>query len=222
MIKYKCLVLDHDDTTVRSTPDIHYPQWLETLALMRPDVEMDIETFMRYNFELGFFEMCRSVLHFTEEEKAEQYVLWKKYTETHNASFYEGMPELIRDFREQGGVVCVASHSCDRNIIADYMKTMGDFLPDKIYAADLGEDKMKPAPYALYDIMEKYGFSAYEILMVDDLKAGYDMAKTAGVDFACAGWSHFVEEISDYMKNVCGDRYLSSVEQLRKILFEGE
>ena len=95
-MKYKCLVLDHDDTTVRSTPDIHYPQWLETLALMRPDVEMDIETFMRYNFEFGFFEMCRSVLNFTEEEKAKQYVLWKKYTETHTASFYEGMPELIR------------------------------------------------------------------------------------------------------------------------------
>lgn len=222
MIKYKCLVLDHDDTTVKSTPDIHYPQWLETLAVMRPDVEMDIQTFMKYNFDIGFFEMCRSVLNFTSEEADEQYRMWQKYTESHNASFYDGMPELIRDFKARGGVVCVASHSCERNIISDYRKTMGDVLPDRIYAADLGEDKMKPDPYALNDIMDTYGFSPDEILMVDDLKAGYDMAKSVGVPFAGAGWSHFVPEIAEYMKNMCGDMYLSSVEELRELLFEGE
>ncbi len=221
-MKYKCLILDHDDTTVCSTPEIHYPQWLETLALMRPDVKMDICTFIRYNFDMGFFEMCRSVLHFTPEEVDKQYKMWKKYTETHNASFYGGMAEIIRDFKAQGGVVCVASHSCDRNIIADYRIAMGDVLPDKIYAADLGEDKMKPNPFAMNDIMETYGFRPEEMLMVDDMKAGYDMAKSVGVPFACAGWSHLVPEIENYMRQVCGEMYFSEVTQLRSLLFEGE
>ena len=54
-IRYKCLVLDHDDTTVKSTPDVHYPQWLETLEVLRPDVQMSLETFMLYNFNIGFY-----------------------------------------------------------------------------------------------------------------------------------------------------------------------
>ena len=36
MKKYVSLVLDHDDTAVMSTPEIHYPAFLETLAVLRP------------------------------------------------------------------------------------------------------------------------------------------------------------------------------------------
>ncbi len=35
--------------------------------------------------------------------------------------------------------------------------------------------------------------------MVDDLKPGLDMAKSCEVDFACAGWSHIVPDIIEYM-----------------------
>ena len=34
MLKYPCLVLDHDDTVVRSTPTIHYPAFVETLKAL--------------------------------------------------------------------------------------------------------------------------------------------------------------------------------------------
>ena len=34
-MKYKCLVLDHDDTTVNSTPCIHYPAFLKILEEIR-------------------------------------------------------------------------------------------------------------------------------------------------------------------------------------------
>jgi cellulose synthase/poly-beta-1,6-N-acetylglucosamine synthase-like glycosyltransferase len=59
----------------------------------------------------------------------------------------------------------------------------------------------------------------YEIIVVDDLKPGYDMAKGAGVDFAAAGWAYDVREIEDFMRENC-DYYLETVEDLRKILFE--
>jgi hypothetical protein len=32
-MRYPCLVLDHDDTLVRSTPEIHYPSFVEALRV---------------------------------------------------------------------------------------------------------------------------------------------------------------------------------------------
>ena len=34
-LRYKCLVLDHDDTAVQSTPEIHYPAFCETVETLR-------------------------------------------------------------------------------------------------------------------------------------------------------------------------------------------
>jgi predicted HAD superfamily phosphohydrolase YqeG len=35
MLNYKCILLDHDDTIVESTQEIHYPSFLETLRTFR-------------------------------------------------------------------------------------------------------------------------------------------------------------------------------------------
>lgn len=37
-MRYPCLVLDHDDTLVRSTPEIHFPSFVETVRLLRPRI----------------------------------------------------------------------------------------------------------------------------------------------------------------------------------------
>ena len=34
--RIKCLALDHDDTVVMSSPDIHYPSFVEAMRLLRP------------------------------------------------------------------------------------------------------------------------------------------------------------------------------------------
>lgn len=215
-LKYKCLVLDHDDTTVKSTPEIHYPQWLETLDALRPGTTMSLEEFMKHNFYIGFFRMCREELHFTPEEVVAQDKMWREYTSTRAAHFYEGMPEIIRDFKSAGGIVCVATHSNSNNIRRDY-DMQGVPQPDMIFGYDLGEDKIKPNPYALNEIMRIYGFAPEEILMVDDMKPGYDMAKSVGVPFACAGWSHLVPEIREYMRGCC-ENYLESTRELAELV----
>lgn len=217
-LKFKCLVLDHDDTTVKSTPEIHYPQWLETLDALRPGTTMGLEEFMKYNFYIGFFRMCREVLAFTPEESVAQDKMWREYTAARFAHFYEGMPEIIRDFKAAGGIVCVATHSNSANILRDYEK-QGVEQPDMIFGYDLGEDKIKPSPYALNEIMRIYGFKPNEILMVDDMKPGYDMAKSVGVPFACAGWSHIVPEIREYMKDCC-ENYLENTGELRSLILK--
>ena len=53
-MKYKCLVLDHDDTVVQSTREIHYPAFVETLSVLRPGNELTFDKFFEYFFSPGF------------------------------------------------------------------------------------------------------------------------------------------------------------------------
>ena len=92
-------------------------------------------------------------------------------------------------------------------------------MPTLVYGWELGAEKRKPAPYAIHDIMERLSIDASEILVVDDLKPGYDMARAAGCDFAAAGWAYNVPEIEAFMRANC-DYYLPTVESLSDLLFK--
>jgi phosphoglycolate phosphatase/pyrophosphatase PpaX len=68
--------------------------------------------------------------------------------------------------------------------------------------------------------MERFGLGREELLVLDDLKPGADMAAAAGVDFAAAGWGHSIPMIRKAMEGLCR-YYVESVEALRGILFDG-
>ena len=42
-MRFKCLVMDHDDTTVNSTATIHFPSFLAYLKLVRPEASYTLE-----------------------------------------------------------------------------------------------------------------------------------------------------------------------------------
>lgn len=217
MLKYPCLVMDHDDTAVRSEETVNYPEFLNTLHALRPGVEMSRADFTKWCFERGYSAMVKEHLHFTEEECEIAFRNWKAYVMSHTPPAYEGIREILQKHKALGGTICVVSHSADCNILRDYRTHFG-LEPDLIYGWELGEELRKPNPYPLLDIMEKTGYTAEQLLMVDDLKPGYDMAKSCGVPFACAGWSHYLPEIADYMKNNC-DHYFSTVREFSEFLF---
>ena len=83
------------------------------------------------------------------------------------------------------------------------------------------KEQRKPQPHALYDIMEKLGFTAEQMLVLDDLKPGYDMAKAANVRFAAAGWSNDIPEIEAFMRQNC-DLYFKTVEAFGDYLLHGK
>ena len=58
-----------------------------------------------------------------------------------------------------------------------------------------------------------------QLLVVDDLKPGMDMANAAGVPFAAAGWSSDIPEIESFMRKNCA-LYFKTVEELRAYLFD--
>ena len=88
-----------------------------------------------------------------------------------------------------------------------------------IYSWDLPKEQRKPSPYTIFDLMKRFDLKPSEVIVVDDLKPGFDMAKSAGVDFAAAGWAYDIPEIENYMRESC-DFYVKSVEELRSLLFE--
>ena len=218
-MKYKCLVLDHDDTVVNSTATIHYPSFIEYLRDFRPELvnNYTLESFFVKNFDPGIVSLLADEVGLSDEEMKEEEKYWVDFVKKHIPTAFSGISEIIADFRAQGGIVAVNSHSFREYIVRDYEHN-GLPMPDVIYSWDLPKEHRKPAPYTLFDLMKNYDLSPEEILVVDDLKPGYDMAKAAKVPFAAAGWAYDIPEIEAFMKKNC-DYYLKSVEDLRALLF---
>ncbi len=217
-LKYKCLILDHDDTAVKSTPNIHYPSFIEALTILRPnDKGITLEEFTTYCHHPGFHSLCKDIFKFTSDEIQLQQEIWKSYTGSVVPDFYEMFTETIQKFKKQGGIVTVVSHSEKSRIERDYSVHCG-FLPDAIYGWELPEHQRKPHPFPIKDILKRFNLQETEALMVDDLKPGMEMARSCNVDFATAGWSHKFSKIKEQMKKE-SKYYFETVEQFNEMLF---
>lgn len=217
-MKYKCLVLDHDDTVVNSSQSIHFASFVDYLKIYRPALA-DKYTFEEYilkNFHPGIVSLFMDEIGMDEKELKFEEKFWSDYVKNHIPKAYDGIGEIIRDFKARGGIVAVDSHSLTEYIKRDWVHNSLP-TPDVIYGWDIPKEKRKPSPATVLELIEKYGFAPSEVLVVDDLKPGYDMARGAGVHFACAGWAYDVPEIEDFMRQSC-DYYLESVERLREVL----
>ena len=201
-MRYKCLILDHDDTVMDSTAHVHHPAFLVSLAELRPGVTISLADYFRVNFHPGFVEYLRRDLGFSQAEMEREVEMWKEYVRDHVPDAFPGAARIIRRQKELGGLVCVISHSFDYNIRRDYAAN-GLPEPDAVYGWELPRELRKPDPWALAQIMERFGLAPEELLMVDDLKPGYDMARAAGVPFAAACWAYDVPEIRAFMEANC-------------------
>ena len=187
MLKYPCLVLDHDDTVVQSEATVNYPFFVYILDQFRPGTTITLQEYVEGCCHLGFADMCRKWYGFTEQELVDEYKGWQEYIKTNIPAPFPGIGNIIRRQKELGGMICVVSHSSDVNILRDYRTHFG-MEPDAIYSWDLPEQLRKPSTYALEDIMKRYGFSPEQLLVVDDMKPACQMARDARVPIAFAGW----------------------------------
>ena len=132
MLKYPCLVLDHDDTVVQSEATVNYPFFCYILNQFRPGTKITLHEYTEGCFRLGFADMCRKWYNFTEQEIVDEYHGWQKYIVDHIPAPFPGIGDIIRRQKEAGGKICVVSHSCIQNITRDYETHFG-ILPDDIY-----------------------------------------------------------------------------------------
>ena len=219
MLKYKCLVLDHDDTVVQSEKTLGFPYFKKSMEKIRPDVELTFADYVKGCHEMPFVDMCRTKWNFTDEELQEEWDGWKKYILTHIPDAYEGIETILRRQKEAGGLVCVVSLSGAQSISRDYQTHFG-ILPDFIYGWDLPKEYQKPNPYPLQDIMTRYALKPQDILVVDDMKLAYRMAKPLGIDIGFAAWSKAeFPVLAQEMRQLC-DFTFETPAELEAFLFE--
>ena len=219
MPKYRCLVLDHDDTVVQSMKTLSYPFWCMELELFRPGVTQSLEDYILECHNRGFAGLCRDCFHFTDEELKKEHGMWMEYIMTHTPDPYPGIERVIHRQKAEGGLICVVSHSHADNIIRDYRTHFG-LEPDAVYGWELPPDQRKPNSYPLEDIMRRYSLKPEEILVVDDMKLACQMADPLDIKVAYSGWNGLgIPEIEEEMHSLCAYSF-DSTEKLYKFLFE--
>ncbi len=185
---------------------------------MRPDHGgYSLAEFVHLCSDPGFEHFCRRELAFTDEDMQKEYEIWKRYISDKTPEFYEGFLDMVREFKRRGGYICVVSLSESAEIIRHYRENGVEL--DLVYGWEYPDQQRKPHPYPLQQIMKRLNLEPSDCLMVDDLKLGYDMAKAAGVDFAAAGWAHWLSpEAGAFMKENA-EHYFDSVAELADYIF---
>ena len=108
-MKYKCLILDHDDTIVDSTRTVNFPAFLDSLSKLRPGVTMTCEDYFKYNYKPGFTALCFDILKFSEEEMHIQENNWQSYIRDHAPVCFDGIHDLLWRYVNEGGTMCYFS-----------------------------------------------------------------------------------------------------------------
>lgn len=216
MLRFSCLVLDHDDTAVQSTPTIHYPSFSATLAQLRPGTHLSLRRFAELCYDPGFEPLCSRVLAFTPEEMRVQEENWRAAVARARAPFWPGMVPLLTRYAAAGGHICVVSHSSEETIRKDYAAA-GAPAPELVFGWEQGPGRRKPAPWPLEQIMARWQLAPGRLLMVDDLKPGWEMAHACGVPFA-AGWGVLCEAAARDLESRA-DWYLRTVDELGALLW---
>ena len=220
-MKYKCLVIDHDDTTVDSTPAIHYLAHQEQMRRLGRESETStLEEWFKVNFDPGFSIYIDSILKLTDEEKKICYDIWREFTTVMTPPFFEGMLPLLKRFKADGGIIVVVSHSEPDIIKSHYIKQteIPGFLPHKIIGWTGEPEKQKPNPWPIEEVLREFDLNRNDILVVDDLRPGITMANKAGVDSAGVGWSHNLPLIKEGIIEQC-TYFLDTVEDLYNLVF---
>jgi len=160
-------------------------------------------------------------LGMTQPEIEEEYRIWREFTQSRVPEFFPGMLDTLAEFGRRGGLVVVVSHSDADLIERDYRRAAGGaeagFHPDWIFGWTMDESKRKPHPYPVLSTLERFGLERREVLVLDDLKPGADMAAAAGVDCAAAGWGHSIPELREAMRAACRWHF-DSVEEFSKFI----
>ncbi|MDR1894232.1 MAG: HAD family phosphatase [Spirochaetales bacterium] len=217
-LKYKALIFDHDDTCVNSTAGLHYPAHVKALKLLRPEEKpVSLQTWFEKNFSPGFLPFLENELHFTEAELETAFLVWREALSTTIPDFYPGILPFMREYRMRGGRIAVVSHSDPEMIRRAYQAKAPDLMPEVIFGWDNDPEKRKPAPYPALQALAQFNLPPQEVLVLDDLLPGIEMAQRAGIPGAAAGWGHQVPLIREAMEKICL-RYFRTFEEFEDFL----
>ena len=101
-LRFKCVILDHDDTAVDSTASIHYQAHVEVMRILRPDQEpISLDGWFLKNFDPGIMEYLIDELRFDEAEIEKEYQVWRDFTTSSTPRFFPGFIEALIKYRKR-------------------------------------------------------------------------------------------------------------------------
>ncbi len=219
MLKYRCLVLDHDDTVVQSEATVNYPCFCRYLEQYHPGTTYSLKDYIADCSKMSFTEMCKIRFGMDDAQLKQEYQFWQNYAREHIPEPFPGIRELLQRYRNAGGKICVVSMSSRDSILRDYRTHFG-LEPDLIYSWELPAEKRKPSPWSLTEIRNQFGFSPEEMLVVDDMKFAVSMARAAASPIAFAAWGRqSFPEVCREMESLC-DFAFQTVKEFEKFLFD--
>eukprot|EP00727_Mastigamoeba_balamuthi_P014128 m51a1_g9338 hypothetical protein (240) ;mRNA; r:56484-57503 len=214
--RYKCLVIDHDDTAVDSTPTTHFPAHLWAIEKMRPGApKLDFADYKVQIHHYGIGHVLAERYGMSDEEITAEYKLWREFVLPIVPKFFDGFGEMLRQHVANGGCFFVASLNEEVIVREHYDAAFhGEVVPSHIYGGCPNPpSQIKPSPWIIQDVMRRTGLAAEDIAVLDDGMSGINMARAAGVTALGAGWSHDIEELHEDMRKQC-DHYFTSIEEL--------
>ena len=122
---------------------------------------------------------------------------YRNYQDTHQEEYrvyvFEGVRELMEELKARGYKIGVAT-SRTLNSFSKYMHDLGmeDYVDEAVTMEDV--TRHKPHPESVDRVLEKFGASADEAIMIGDTKYDIGCANNAGVESVLVGWSHYVDE----------------------------
>jgi hypothetical protein len=179
-LRKRVLLLDHDDTAVMSTAQIHYPAHVTSVRALRPDREpCTLAEWFERCHDPGVSKCapsctvplsvcpaatgsetvsadisrvpasCRYLASlFSPSQLEEEHNIWTREVRKRGpADFFEGIPQLLAEFRSRGGEVVVISHSQTATIVADYGRLPETTRPHLVYGWHPDPARKKPAPW---------------------------------------------------------------------------
>jgi phosphoglycolate phosphatase/pyrophosphatase PpaX len=180
----------------------------------RPPVSL--EGWFLKNFHPGIMPYLIEELGLNAEELAVEFEIWRSYTTRRTPHFFPGFLQALGEYRKRGGKIAVISHS-EPEVIRGHYRAAGPLVPDLVFGWDEEEEKRKPSPWPVRQVLASLGIPGAQALVLDDLKPGVLMARGAGVAVAGAGWAHNIGEIREYMQAHCL-AYFETVEAFRDFL----
>jgi HAD superfamily hydrolase (TIGR01509 family) len=222
--KFKCVIVDHDDTAVDSSRHIHHACHVEIMKALRPNITpVDLGEWFVINSRSGGLKAYFQSLKFTEEELRQEHARWAEFTQKSPIPpFYPGFVELMERLQKSGSLIVVSSHGPADQIYRHYFSTKR-VVPNAVYGWDPDPSKNKPSPWLIEDVVRIFGLaSPAECCVIDDMRPGIDMAEAAGAYPICAAWGPafgLSKEIREFMTAHCKTR-CKSVADLEQFLFK--
>ena len=188
----KYIIFDFDGT-IANTNNIIVASWQSTferyLGHTLPVREIEA-TFG----ETLFDSVARLIPEAPVDEVVDHY---RTYQDTHKDEYkvyiFEGVRELIDELKARGCSIGVATSRTARSF-NKYMQELGMEGCVDVLVTMEDVTHHKPHPESVTKVLEKFGASPEEAIMIGDTKYDIGCANNAGVDSVLVGWSHYVDE----------------------------